>query len=180
MRKTLVLLVATAAIGGGLATPALAADGPTIVTFSLTAGALAISAPANASLGSVATSSTLTNVTGQLGSTTVTDGRGSLVAAYVVTLSSGNFTTGAAGPTETVLGSTVTSFSGAVTHTNATATKVPLETTTGVAAAVPIAGLSAYSGTDTATYNPTVNIPVPATNVAGTYSGVITQTVTAV
>jgi hypothetical protein len=162
------------------ASPALAAADTTNVTFTLTAGALAIDAPATADLGAVGTSSSATAVSGQLGDTTVTDGRGGLLSAYVVNLSSGDFTTGAAGPNETILGSTVTAFSGTATHTNATVTKVALETSTLVPAATPIMGLSAYNGTDTSVYNPTVNIPVPATNAAGDYAGVITQTVTAV
>ena len=181
-RLTLVAGTAALALAGSVlgAAPAFAAADTTTTTFTLTAGALAIDAPATADLGAVGTSATLTNVTGQLGATTVTDGRAALLAAYTVTLSSGNFTTGAAGVNETIQGSTVTAFSGAVTHTNTTATKVALATTTAVASAVPIMGLSAYNGTDTAGYNPTVNIPVPPTNAAGAYSGVITQTVTAV
>jgi hypothetical protein len=184
MRARLTLTAGTAALAlvGSVfgASPASAAADTTDVTFTLTAGALAIDAPATAALGAVGTSSTATAVTGQLGETTVTDGRAALLAAYAVTLSSGNFTTGAAGANETIVGATVTSFSGPVTHTNTTATKVASATTTAVASAVPIMGLAAYNGTDTGVYNPTVNIPVPATNAAGAYSGVITQTVTAV
>jgi hypothetical protein len=193
MRARLVLAAGTAALalaGSVLAAaPAMAAPctppvggacGDTAVTFTLTAGALAISAPATAGLGSVNTSSAATSITGQLGSTTVTDGRAALVAAYAVTLSASNFTTGTSGPTETIVGSTVTAFSGAVTHTNTTASKVATATSTGVPTATPIMGLAAYSGTDTAVYNPTISVPIPATNVAGLYSGVVTQTVTAV
>jgi hypothetical protein len=152
------------------------------VTFTLTAGAISISAPASKALGSVGTSTTATSIGGQLGSTTVTDGRAALVAAYAVTLTAGNFTTGTAGATETILGSTVSAFSGTASHTNATATKVATSTdsTAPVLSGSPIMGLSAYSGTDTSTYNPTISIPIPATNVAGAYSGVVTQTVTAV
>ena len=119
MRTRLALAAGTAALAlvGSVfaASPALAAPcataGCTDVTFSLTAGSLSIAVPASATLASGATSTSLTSVTGQLGSTTVTDTRGALVAAYVVNLSSGNFTTGAAGPTETIVGSTVTAFS---------------------------------------------------------------------
>lgn len=178
MRKALVLGTAAASILAVAAAGPASAD-TTNATFELTAGSLSIDAPATASLGRVASSTTASTLTGQLGTTTVTDTRGSLTAAYQVLLTSGNFTTGTAGATETILGSTVTSMSGAVTHTNTTATKVATETTVPVGPTVPIMGLSAYSGNDSATYNPTVVIPVPVTNVAGTYTGVVTQTVVA-
>ena len=170
---SLVALAATAA-------PAHAESDTTTATFTLTAGALAIDAPATAALGSVGSSTTAATLAAQLGTTKVTDTRGGLVSAYQVTLSSGDFTTGGGGAAETILGSTVTSKSGPVTHTNATVAKVATETTTPVAAATPIMGLSAYSGNDEAVYNPTVSIPIPATNVAGAYSGVVTQTALAV
>jgi hypothetical protein len=150
------------------------------VTFTLTAGALAIDAPATASLGSTSTSSTATTLTGAIGTTTVTDNRAAVLAAYTVALTSGDFTTGGGTTQEKILGATVTGFSGPVTHTNATATKVAAQTTTAVAAPLPIMGLSAYTGTDVASYSPSVTIPIPATNAAGLYTGTITQTVTAV
>jgi hypothetical protein len=194
MRARLLVAAGTAALalGGSVfaASPALAVGctvndtcvDSTAVTFTLTAGVLAIDAPTSASLASVSTSSTATQATGNLGTTTVTDNRAGVLAAYTVALTSGNFTTGGSTAQETIQGSTVTGYSGTVTHTNATLTKVPLGTTSTapVAAPVPIMGLSAYTGTDVASYNPGVIIPIPATNAAGLYSGTITQTVTAV
>ena len=176
MRKALAVGTAATLLGLGLAAAPASAD-TTTVTFALTAGAIAIDAPATANLGAVGASTAATVVTGQLGSTVVTDTRGSLLGAYQVTLSSGDFTTGSAGVNETVLGATVTGMSGPVTHTNGTLTKVATETLVPVASGLPILGLSAYSGNDTATFNPTVSITVPATNAAGVYTGVITQTV---
>jgi hypothetical protein len=183
MRKSLALAV-TAAMTTGLVAfiPAVAdaASSNTTVTFNLVGGTLSIAAPASVSLADVASSTTASTETGQLGSTTVTDTRGSLVGVYTVAVTSSNFTTGAAGPTQTILGSTVTAFSGPATFTNTSAGSVHVTTTAPVAAAgvVPIEGNSAYSGNDSSSYNPTITIPVPATNVAGTYTGTITQTVT--
>lgn len=182
MRRVLVLGTAIATFAGlaALAAPASAETDTTSVTFELVGGGLAIDAPATANLGQVAASASLTTVTGQLGDTTVTDTRGGLLSAYQVFLSAGDFTTGAGGTNEKIVGSTVTGMSGPVTHTNTTATAVPTATTTGVASTVPIAGLSAFNGSDAAVYNPTISIPIPATNAAGAYSGVVTQTVLAV
>jgi hypothetical protein len=178
-RRTRLVVAGLAALSlTAVAVPAHAED--TTVTFELTAGVLAIAVPATADLGAVGTSAAASAISGQLGETTVTDGRGALLAIHNVTLTSSNFTTGGAGVNETILGSTVTAMSGPVAHTNTTATAVPVETVVAVPSGTVIEGLSAYNGTDTATYNPTVTIPIPATNAAGAYSGVITQTVLAV
>jgi hypothetical protein len=197
MRARLIAAAGTAALalaGSVLAaSPAMAgsctaAGGPpvtcstgTTVTFTLSAGSLALSVPNSVNLGSVSTSSAATALSGQLGSSTVTDARGALVGAYTVSFSAGNFTnttTGGTSPQETILGSTVTAWSGVSSHTSggtAVDTSSP-----GVASGLPITSLSLYTGTDTGSYNPSVNIPIPATNVAGVYSGVITQTVVGV
>lgn len=165
-----------------LALPAQAnghTDGTT-TTFSLTAGTMSIDAPATAALGTFA-AGTVTSVAGPLGVTTVTDNRGGLLSAQIITLTAGDFTTGAGGVNETILGATVTAKSGPVAHTNTTATAVKVETTGAeVLSGTTIASFSAYNGNDVATYNPSITIPVPVTNSAGTYTGVITQTVTSV
>lgn len=181
-RRTRLVVVGVAALGlAGLTVPANAATtGDTTVTFTLAAGVLAIDAPLTANLGSVGGTSTVAQVSGQLGQTVVTDNRGGLLSIHNVTLSSGDFTTGTGGANKTILGSTVTAMSGAVTHTNTTATAVPVATTAAVPSGSTIMGLSAYNGNDKATYNPTVTIPIPVTNIAGTYTGTITQTVLAV
>lgn len=181
-RRTRLVVAGVAALGlVGLAVPAQAAtSGDTTVTFTLAAGELAISAPASANLGTVGGTATVAQVTGQLGNTVVTDNRGGVASIHNVTLSSGDFTTGTGGANKTIAGSTVTAMSGAVTHTNTTATAVAVATIVAVPSGSTIMGLSAYTGNDKATYNPTVTIPIPVTNVAGTYTGTITQTVLAV
>ena len=178
MRKLLLTGVAALAFSAA-AMPAFAAESTTNVTFSISAGALSISAPSSASLGSFGAGTGVTNVSGKLGSTTVSDLRSSLAGAYNVTATASNFTTGAGGLNETVLGANVTMFSGPSTHTNTSATLAVVDTTVGVPAAgvLPILTVTGYTGNDSASYNPTVAIPVPATNAAGTYAGTITQTV---
>lgn len=152
----------------------------TTTTFSLTAGTMSIDAPASVDLG-VHTLGTVTAIQGSLGTTTITDNRGGLLSAQIVTLTAGDFKTGAGGVNETILGSTVTAKSGPVAHTNTTVTAIKVETTAAeVVSGSTITSFSAYDGNDVATYNPSITIPVPVTNVAGTYTGVITQTVAAV
>ena len=151
----------------------------TTTTFSLTAGSLSIDAPATTALGSFASGS-VSSVSGALGETVVSDTRGALAAAHVVTFSSGDFKTGGGTVTETIAGSTVLARSGAVSHTNTTAGAVEVETLTDVPSGSTLASYTGYTGNDEARYNPTVTIPILTTNVAGTYTGVITQTVVAV
>lgn len=185
-RRTRLVVAGLAALSlTAVAVPAHAED--TTVTFELTAGVLAIAVPATASLGAVGTSAAASSISGPLGTTTVTDERGALLAIHNVTLTASNFTTDTTpldanppGVNETILGSTVTAMSGPVAHTNTTSTAVKVETLAAVPSGTVIEGMSAYNGTDTATYNPTVTIPIPATNAAGVYTGVITQTVVAV
>jgi len=185
MRKSLALAM-TAAMTTGLAAlvpaAANAANSNTTVTFTLQGGTLSISAPASANLGTVNSSTSATTVSGQIGSTTVTDTRGNLVGLYNVTVTSSDFATGGGTTlgTDAISGATVTAFSGAASFSNATPGAVHLTTSVGVPATglTPIEGDSAYTGSDTSSYNPTVTIPIPATNIAGTYTGTITQTVT--
>jgi hypothetical protein len=196
MRARLVLAAGTAALalaGSVLAAaPAMAgsctaAGGPpvtcstgTTVNFTLTAGALSLSVPNSVNLGSVATAQGATLVTGALGSSTVTDARGALLGAYTVSFSASNFTTGAAGTNETIVGNTVTAWSGASSHSNGAALATDTPSSPGVASGSPILTVAGYTGTDTGTYNPSVLIPIPASNVAGAYTGTITQTVVGV
>jgi hypothetical protein len=165
-------VIGTATLAAGLtASPAGAAD--TATTFELTAGGLAISAPKTADLGEAAVGSAA--VSGKLGPVTVTDDRGALVAAWTATVTSTDFTTGAATPAETVPKTNLLYTPGLPTDSNPT-----------VGAFVPAAGalglpLPVYVATTTgnnfATWNPTVRITLPAQAVAGTYTGTITHSV---
>src|SRR5687767_7483955 len=72
----------------------------TDTSFDLTGGALSITAPLSATLGSQAV--TAPTLTGQLGNVTVTDDRAALVADWTTTVSSTDFTTGTATASETI------------------------------------------------------------------------------
>ena len=179
MRKRLALVLSLASAGSlTLATaPADAAQG---VTFTLTAGALTVSDPANKSLGSVATGTA--TVSSTLGNTTVSDARGALLGAWTASVSSTDFTTGTATADETIAKAQVDYYSGLATATSGTAVFVPGQATALNAEALS-ASRTAYSatgvvGNNSATWVPTVVVNIPADSVAGTYSGTITHSIT--
>ncbi|HVM28657.1 MAG TPA: hypothetical protein VM433_13430 [Mycobacteriales bacterium] len=175
MRKA--LLVATAlGIVAAAALPATAAD--TTTTFTLTAGALNLTAPGSANLGNGAIGAP---ATGQLGSVTVTDARGSLTAQWDATVSSSDFTTGGGTAAETVGKAATSYWSGLAVSTTGTPVPVP-----GQVSALDAASLASPAtafrlltgiGNNSVTWNPTLIVNVPATAVAGTYSGTVTHSV---
>jgi hypothetical protein len=179
MRKRLALVLSVAAAGSMvlLAAPADAGQG---VTFSLTAGSLTISDPADKALGSIATgTSTLTNT---LGTVSVTDNRGALNGTWTASVVSTDFTTGGATADETIVKGQIDYWSGAATATSGTAVRVPGQLLSANKQALS-ASRTAFSatgvvGNNTASWIPTVVVNVPAQAVAGTYSGTITHSVT--
>lgn len=186
MRRSVLAVVTTAvalaAVGG--ATGTARADTP--VTFTVVTG-LSISQPSGtASLGAATMSLTGTSVSGSLGATTVTDTRGLLA---------GNWTTTIAGPSAgfqdsaTPTPDTVPASAASVWVDLTTATIAPLAsavpTTLHLAQATGLSLTSAAqtlvtattAGSNSVTFNPTIAVTIPASTPAGTYSGLITQTV---
>lgn len=179
MRKRLALALSLASAGTMVlaAAPADAAQG---VTFTLTAGALSVSDPADKSLGSVATGTA--TVSSTLGDTTVTDNRGALLGSWTSTVSSTDFTTGAATADETITNDLVDYYSGIATASSGTAVRVPGQATALLAADLGTAQ-TAFSatgvvGNNSTTWVPTVVVNIPSDSVTGTYSGTITHSVT--
>ncbi|WP_091610895.1 hypothetical protein [Micromonospora mirobrigensis] len=179
MRKTLVILTASAASVLALAAPAVAAPtDDTVVTFTIGTANLDITAPPAVNLGSAFAGQTLT---GQIGPVTVNDQRAALSATWTATVTSTAFTTGGAGPAETIIPGLVDYWSGPATATTGTGTFVPGQLTS--AQAVPLNlprtafSKTSGSGNNTATWNPTIDIQIPDAAVAGTYEGVITHSV---
>lgn len=180
MRKSLALAM-TAAMTTGLAAlvPAAAnagTSGSTPVTFTLTGGALSLSAPSStATLTGGVLSVGGSSVSGALGSTTVTDERGTTGHTDTVTMTTTDFSDGA-GHTVAAAGN-ATGYSGAATVTGVA---VPAPTLTGVSiagAGGAILQLTSVVGSGGASYSPTVTVAIPAGSVAGTYTGTVTQTV---
>jgi hypothetical protein len=162
-----------------------ASDPDTTVTFTVTAGALSLSAPGTANLGSGAPGSTISGPLGGdvLGpSVVVTDDRALLAASWVASASATAWTTGGATPLEIIPVTDVGYAVGSITTTGtitATGTDRPAGTAagdfSGVAQAV-VTG-TAGSGNNTAGWNPVISVAVPASAVGGIYTGTLTQSV---
>jgi hypothetical protein len=150
----------------GLAT---AKDDPnTMVTFTVTTGALTLSVPASAVLGNGAPGSVISS---PIGPCTVTDDRALLSASWTVTAAETDFANGpstipATAATYTV-GTVTTTGTITVTGTNVTLSNSAQTVLTG----------SAGVGDNTASWDPTVAVNVPAGAVGGTYNGTLTQSV---
>jgi hypothetical protein len=177
MAKKRIVLIGAMLSMLALALPARAAD--TTTTFTLAAGSLSISAPASKDLGTGSTGAG--TLSAQLGAVTVTDTRGALLGTWTASVSSTDFTTGGATANETVAKGQVTYWSGTATASSGTAVFTPGQATSGNAQALS-ASRTAYSaaaivGNNSATWNPTLTVNVPAAAVAGTYSGTITHSV---
>jgi hypothetical protein len=159
------------------ALPARAAD--TTTTFSLAAGSLSISAPASHDLGSGSTGGG--TVSAQLGTVTVTDNRGALAGTWTASVSSTDFTTGGATANETIGKGQVTYWSGTATASSGVAVFTPGQAIAANAQALSVSrtafSATAIVGNNSASWNPTVTVNVPAAAVAGDYTGTITHSV---
>jgi hypothetical protein len=176
VKKGIVLLGAVLSL---LAFTLPASAAGTITTFILAVGSLSISAPASSGLGTGSTGGG--TLSAQLGTVTVTDTRGALLGAWTASVSSTDFTTGGATANETVAKGQVTYWSGIATASAGTAVFAPGQALAANAQDVSISR-TAFSatlivGNNSASWNPTVTVNVPAAAVAGTYSGTITHSV---
>jgi hypothetical protein len=158
---TLAALAAVTSLQAGASTPA---------TFTLTAGALSISAPtASVSLGSQVAATSSTTLSGSLGSVTVSDQRGGTTTWTASAISTAFTPT--AGPADPA--SNVSYAAGPITMAGVVATSVPESDLTGVSTVV----TGASSGISTATWNPTISVIVPGNFAPGVYAATITHSV---
>jgi len=149
-----------------------ASDPDTTVTFTVSSGLLSLTAPATVDLG---TNGPGTTIAGGLGAVTVTDDRALLSAAWTVVASASDWTTGAGTPAETIPAGDVGYDPGAITPTGTiTATGSPI-TLSGTPQ--PVVTGTAGVGNNTATWDPTLSVAVPAGAVVGVYTGTLTQSV---
>jgi hypothetical protein len=177
-RALAVTAAAAAALGvtpavASAATAAPAASDPsTLVTFSVSSGALTMTAPVSADLGSGVPGGT---ITGQMGTVTVTDTRALLAASWTAVASATDWTTGGGTSSETIPAGDVAYDPGSIATTgniNATGTLINLSS----APAAIVTG-TAGIGNNTASWDPTLTVSVPAQAVAGTYTGTIIESV---
>jgi hypothetical protein len=158
---TVVMVAAVTAFPVGAVTPA---------TFTLTAGALSISAPTGSvSLGSQVAATSSSTMSGSLGAVTVSDQRGG-VTTWTASVISTAFTP-PAGPADPA--SNVSYAAGAITVSGVVATGVAASDLTGVSTVV----TGASGGISTATWDPTISVIVPANFAPGVYSATITHSV---
>ena len=149
---------------------------PTTTTVAVTApGGLSISVPGSpVSLGSGAPG---TQISRKLGSTTVTDQRAVLTATWTASVSATNFTSGG----NTISNSAVLYWSGPATATTGTGTFVPGQANAAAAQSLNVSR-TAFSkttgaGANSATWNPTIVVNIPALAGSGTYTGTVSQSV---
>jgi hypothetical protein len=148
-------------------------DPDTTVTFTVTTGALAMTAPTAANLGSGAPGTTITSNLG--GNVTVTDSRAELSASWTATASSTDFTTGGATPSETIPADDVTYAPGTITTTG-TITATGTDITLSADPQTVVAG-TAGVGNNSASWDPTLAVAVPAAAVGGVYTATLIQSV---
>ena len=171
MRKFVLLASTFVTLAAAAALPAAGAD--TTATFTLTAGALSISAPTGSvSLGTQVARASSSTIGGPLGVVTVTDDRGGAttwVASVIVTAF-----TPTTGPAVTAIpASQVTYVPGTVTEVGVT-TAQPAEAS--LAGVVPVVN-GTSTGLSTASWNPIISVLVPANAAPGIYTATITHSV---
>lgn len=169
LRTLGVLAVTASAIALLPATSATAAD--TETTFTLSGGALTLTAAESAALGNTASGDT--SVTGQLGTVSVTDARGGVVG-WGASAASEDFTHSTANAGSTSTGITYTG--GAVTESG-TVTIADGTTTALTAAPAAVATATGVNGNNTASWNPTLDVTLPSSALAGAYSATVTTSV---
>ena len=176
-KLTTIALAAGLVVGGVAGQAQAATTGNTTATFTITAGALAITVPSSTvALGTVNTGAG--SVSGQLGGVTVDDARGALLNTWTATVSTTTFVLPGATPTadETVAKSAIAYSSGASTAHTGLGAFVP-----GVLPDLSSAGTAGThagaAGNSSTTWSPTLTFTLLSSQVAGTYSGTITHSV---
>ena len=168
MRKFLLLATSFATLAAATALPAGAI---TPATFTLTAGALAITSPTGSvSLGTQGASNSSSTITGSIGVVTVSDERGG-PTTWTASVIATAFTP-PSGPADPA--SNVSYAAGPITASAlVVALPVAAPNLTGVSPVV--TGTS--TGISSASWNPTISVFVPANFAPGVYSATITSSV---
>src|ERR1700760_5095144 len=185
MRKAIVTpilagVVGIGAVGAMVLAPvaAQAGTGPTSTTFKVSGGALSISTPDSANLGTAAIGAA--DVSGSLGTVTVTDQRASLsLASWTTSVTSSAFTTGQASPNETIPATDVGYNPGVQTNQTGIGVFAPGVLTALTNISTPQTAYTAVAevGATSVSWNPTITVTLPSSVAAGTYNGTITHSV---
>jgi hypothetical protein len=148
----------------GVAVPAFADD--TATTFTLTGGEITLSVAASATLTNEASSVAANVITGTLGAVVVTDSRGG-TSDWIVTAASSTFTGNGLSVSDDVR------YTNGTVTTSGTSTLAPA-TGLSIASVDAVAGVTGVSGNNTASWNPTLDVSMPAGALAGDYAGTVT------
>jgi hypothetical protein len=157
---------ATALLAGGFAPAAFADD--TDVTFTLDGGDLTLSVGGIATLTDEDSGVEANTITGTLGEVAVTDARGG-TAGWVTSAASTTFT-GFEGSLSESIGVAYTNGTVTETGTNTVAAASALSITS----VQPVATATVVSGNNTASWDPTLDVSMPAGALAGDYFGTVT------
>ena len=154
--------------------PAANTDPACAATVFVLRGALSITVPGSAGLGAAdpggATSASL-------GTVQVTDNRALAGATWTATVAATSFTTGTATPAETIPPTDATYYINTLDTTTGTATFTPTPITPLSTTPQTVVTATNATGDTDATWNPAIQITVPAAAVAGTYTATITHSV---
>lgn len=179
VRTTLALLGTAAVAAGVLAPAAHAADSGATFQITAAASSVTISVPASTvDLGSAAAGAA--SIAKNLGMVTVTDARSKLAPVWTVNASSTDFVlSGGTGTAEEKVAATdITYTPGAVTYTGSGTGAFVATPISSMSAPLPVGVYTGVVGSRTVSWNPTVTLPLNANQVAGTYNGIITHSVT--
>lgn len=173
MRKQLASIgVAGFAVAAVLVSPATAHAEDTTTTFEIVAGGLTIAPQGSAALNTA--QSGASDVLGLLGEVTVTDSRGNN-AGWTVTVSSSEFALAAESGDTTIAATQVQYNPGTVDRTG-TVTATP-SAAAGLDSAKTVVEGTAARGNNTATWNPTLTVGLPADALSGVYTGTVSTSV---
>ena len=153
----------------GSSCPAGSSSPGCTVAVAVVAGPLSITVPATASLGSAAPGGTLS---AGLGTVQVTDDRG-FGAGWTATVSA----TGTGTPAETIPAGAARYNISALATATGSATFTPVPTTQLSASPQPVVNATNVAGNTTVTWDPTIEVTIPGSAVAGAYTATITHSV---
>ncbi|WP_433434989.1 hypothetical protein [Nonomuraea sp. CA-141351] len=156
----------------------------TTVTFTVTAeDGLTITVPGPTPAVNIGDAAPGGQISGQLGSVTVTDQRAALDATWVASViaATGGFKTGTSTAPETIANSDVYYWSGPFTANTGNAPCTPGQADAAAAQSLDTSrtafSKTSGSGDNSCTWNPTLVVHVPAAAVAGTYTGTVNHSV---